>query len=100
MCILLLYSVRGKPRFLQKYSFLPRTEVLSQSLPVKMSSSMAQAESSSPKASPSSRTLDDTMREPSVSVPDVVVLDSLHPDEKPKDFMDPKKDLWLSTVDG
>jgi len=40
------------------------------------------------------------MREPSISVPDVVVLDSLHPDEKPKIFMDPKKDLWLSTVDG
>lgn len=100
MCSLLLYSMQGKPCFLQRYSFLPGTDVLSQSLLAKMSSSAAQAEGSSPKASPSLRTLDDTMREPSISVPDVVVLDSLHPDEKPKIFMDPKKDLWLSTVDG
>ncbi|KAJ4296014.1 hypothetical protein N0V88_004716 [Collariella sp. IMI 366227] len=46
------------------------------------------------------RTLDDVMREPSATVPDVVVLESLPEDSTPKDTIDPKEDLWLSTVDG
>jgi len=40
------------------------------------------------------------MRAPSTNVPDVVVLDSVDADEKPKVVMNLKKDLWLSTVDG
>lgn len=48
----------------------------------------------------SGRTLDATMRAPSTNVPDVVVLDFVHPEEKPKVVMNLKKDLWLSTVDG
>jgi hypothetical protein len=51
-------------------------------------------------ASGSGRTLDETMRAPSTSVPDVVVLDFVEADEKPKVVMNLKKDLWLSTVDG
>ena len=47
-----------------------------------------------------SRTLDDVMREPSRTVPDVVVLDSLPDTAGRKDVLDPKEDLWLSTVDG
>ncbi|KAL2262330.1 hypothetical protein VTK26DRAFT_1716 [Humicola hyalothermophila] len=47
----------------------------------------------------SSRTLNDAMREPSTTVPDVVVLESL-PEESPTEVLDPKEDLWLSTVDG
>lgn len=55
--------------------------------------------SRSPRRAPS-RTLDETMRQPSTAVPDVVVLDSEYLEEKRKVFIDPKKDLWLSTVDG
>ncbi len=33
-------------------------------------------------------------------MPDVVVLDFVHVEEKPKVVMNPEKDLWLSTVDG
>lgn len=51
-------------------------------------------------ASGSGRTLDETMRAPSTNVPDVVVLDFVDVEEKPKFVMNPKKDLWLSTVDG
>jgi hypothetical protein len=40
------------------------------------------------------------MREPSRTVPDVVVLDSLPDTAGRKDVLDPKEDLWLSTVDG
>lgn len=40
------------------------------------------------------------MRQPSTAVPGVVVLDSEYLEEKRKVFIDPKKDLWLSTVDG
>jgi hypothetical protein len=52
--------------------------------------------------SSTTRTLRDVMQEPSTSVPDVVVLDSLsEPEEpEPKDVLDPKQDLWLSTADG
>jgi len=51
-------------------------------------------------ASGSGRTLDATMRAPSTNAPDVVVLDFVHAEERPKAVMNPKKDLWLSTVDG
>ncbi|KFY31145.1 hypothetical protein V493_01355 [Pseudogymnoascus sp. VKM F-4281 (FW-2241)] len=45
-------------------------------------------------------TLADTMREPSVVVPAVVVLDEAHEEVPRKVFVSAKKDLWLSTVDG
>lgn len=66
----------------------------------KMSSSTAHAEGSSPRGRESLRTIDNTMRELSTAAPVVVVLDSVPLEEKPKVFEDPKKDLWLSTVDG
>ncbi|KAK4244808.1 hypothetical protein C7999DRAFT_16971 [Corynascus novoguineensis] len=47
-----------------------------------------------------SRTLDDVMREPSRTAPDVVVLDSLPEPTRRKDTLDPREDLWLSTADG
>jgi hypothetical protein len=43
--------------------------------------------------------LHDAMVAPSAS-PDVVVLDFVDEDSKYKEVADPKKDLWLSTVDG
>ncbi|KAL2142318.1 hypothetical protein VTI28DRAFT_1327 [Corynascus sepedonium] len=47
-----------------------------------------------------SRTLDDVMREPSRTAPDVVVLDSVPETTRRKDTLDPREDLWLSTADG
>ena len=47
-----------------------------------------------------SRTLADVMREPSTTTPGVMVLDSLPEIAGRKDVLDPKEDLWLSTVDG
>ncbi|KAL2064900.1 hypothetical protein VTL71DRAFT_4040 [Oculimacula yallundae] len=44
--------------------------------------------------------LDAVMRAPSTTTPDVVVLDFIREEVKPKDLIDPKKDLWLSTADG
>lgn len=46
-----------------------------------------------------SASLHDAMVAPSAS-PDVVVIDFLDEDSKFKEVVDPKKDLWLSTVDG
>lgn len=46
------------------------------------------------------RSLDAEMRAPSTTTPDVVVLDYVDDDMKIKEVADPKKDLWLSTVDG
>lgn len=43
--------------------------------------------------------LDAAMRAPSAA-PDVVVLDFVDDDMKIKEPADPKKDLWLSSVDG
>lgn len=40
------------------------------------------------------------MREPSRAVPDVVVLDSLPEPTGRRETLDPKEDLWLTTVDG
>jgi hypothetical protein len=40
------------------------------------------------------------MRAPSTTTPDVVVLDYVEDDMKFKEMADPKKDLWLSSVDG
>ena len=45
-------------------------------------------------------TLGDVMRAPSITPPDVVVLDSLPETPVRKDVLDPNEDLWLSTVDG
>jgi hypothetical protein len=44
--------------------------------------------------------LDAAMRAPSTTTPDVIVLDFVDEEFKVKDVADPKKDLWLSTVDG
>jgi hypothetical protein len=45
-------------------------------------------------------TLGDVMRGPSITPPDVVVLDSLPETPVRKDVLDPNEDLWLSTADG
>lgn len=44
--------------------------------------------------------LEAAMRAPSTISPDVVVLGYIEEERKAKDMADPKKDLWLSTVDG
>ncbi|KAI9640798.1 hypothetical protein NHQ30_010638, partial [Ciborinia camelliae] len=44
--------------------------------------------------------LDAAMRAPSTTTPDVVVLGFLDEDIKIKEAADPKKDLWVSSVDG
>ncbi|RFU29666.1 hypothetical protein B7463_g6659, partial [Scytalidium lignicola] len=44
--------------------------------------------------------LDAAMRAPSTTTPDVVVLDFVEEEKKPKEVIDPTKDLWLSSVDG
>lgn len=46
------------------------------------------------------RSLDAEMRAPSTTTPDVVVLDFIDHDAKFKELADPKKDLWLTSVDG
>ncbi|KAK0656734.1 hypothetical protein B0T16DRAFT_452269 [Cercophora newfieldiana] len=46
------------------------------------------------------RTLDDVMRAPSSTLPDVVVLESMPEGLNRKELLDPKEDLWLSTADG
>ncbi|KAG0650661.1 hypothetical protein D0Z07_2533 [Hyphodiscus hymeniophilus] len=46
------------------------------------------------------RSLDAEMRAPSTTTPDVVVLDFVEDDTRVKEVADPKKDLWLSSVDG
>ena len=53
-----------------------------------------------PRQSTPRRTLDDVMREPSRALPEVVVLDSLPEPSGRKETLDPKEDLWLTTVDG
>jgi hypothetical protein len=45
-------------------------------------------------------TLDDVMRAPSTQAPAVVVLDTTHDEKNRKDVLNPREDLWLSTVDG
>ncbi|PQE27145.1 hypothetical protein CJF32_00000111 [Rutstroemia sp. NJR-2017a WRK4] len=44
--------------------------------------------------------LDAAMRAPSTNAPDVVVLSFLDEDVKVKEVADPKKDLWVSSIDG
>ena len=44
--------------------------------------------------------MDAEMRAPSNTTPDIVVLDFVEDDTKAKEVADPKKDLWLSSVDG
>ncbi|TAQ90460.1 hypothetical protein B7494_g1182 [Chlorociboria aeruginascens] len=46
------------------------------------------------------RSLDAAMRAPSTISPDVIVLDFVEEDVKAKEVANPKKDLWLSSVDG
>ncbi|KAK4165690.1 hypothetical protein QBC43DRAFT_192941, partial [Cladorrhinum sp. PSN259] len=47
------------------------------------------------------RTLGDVMREPSITTPDVVVLDN-EPEDRPvrQRALNPREDLWLTTADG
>jgi len=52
------------------------------------------------RSGPSETSLDAAMRAPSNHSPDVVVLDFIEQDVKTPERADPKKDLWLSTVDG
>ena len=44
--------------------------------------------------------MDAAMRAPSTTTPDVVVLDFVDEEVQVKEIADPKRDLWLSTVDG
>ncbi|KAH8905447.1 hypothetical protein BR93DRAFT_970237 [Coniochaeta sp. PMI_546] len=46
------------------------------------------------------RTLEDVMRAPSSTLPDVIVLESLPEGIDRKEVLDPKEDLWLTTADG
>ena len=46
------------------------------------------------------RTLHAAMVAPSITSPDVVVIDSVDAEVKVHEIVDPKKDLWISTVDG
>jgi len=48
---------------------------------------------------PAEMSLDAAMRAPSTTTPDVVVVDYLEQEVKPKS-PDPRKDLWISSVDG
>ena len=45
-------------------------------------------------------TLGSVMEAPSTTTPDVVVLDALDEDVKPREVADPRRDLWLSSSDG
>lgn len=63
---------------------------MAQSVPPRMPPGFVGGESS----------LDAVMRAPSTTAPDVVVLDFVKEEVKPRECVDPKKDLWLSTVDG
>lgn len=46
------------------------------------------------------RTLDEVMRAPSSTQPDVIVLESLPEGLDCKEVLNPKEDLWLTTADG
>ncbi|KAF3346331.1 Putative E3 ubiquitin protein ligase [Verticillium dahliae VDG2] len=46
------------------------------------------------------RTLDDTMRAPTSTTPDVVVLEHAHNEKKAKDAPNLREDFWLSSSDG
>jgi len=52
------------------------------------------------RSGPSETNLDAAMRAPSTQSPDVVVLDFIDEEVRIPERADPKKDLWLSTVDG
>jgi len=44
--------------------------------------------------------LDAAMRAPSTTTPEVVVLDCVEEEVKVEEIADPRRDLYLSTVDG
>ncbi|KAI4601493.1 hypothetical protein KJ359_011622 [Pestalotiopsis sp. 9143b] len=46
------------------------------------------------------RTLDDVMRSPSTNAPGVVVLDTTYEEKSRKNSLNPREDLWMSTIDG
>lgn len=58
------------------------------------------AQSGTPRTNRGETSLDAAMRAPSTTTPDVVVLSFVDEDIKVKEVADPKKDLWVSSVDG
>jgi len=53
-----------------------------------------------PAADRGETSLDAAMRAPSTTTPEVVVLDYVEEEVKVKEIADPRRDLYLSTVDG
>jgi len=56
--------------------------------------------SGQPAAERGETSLDAAMRAPSTTTPEVVVLDYVEEEVKVKEIVDPRRDLYLSTVDG
>jgi hypothetical protein len=56
--------------------------------------------SGQPAAERAETSLDAAMRAPSTTTPEVVVLDYVEEEVKVKEVVDPRRDLYLSTVDG
>lgn len=61
---------------------------------------MARTRASGQSAERGETSLDAAMRAPSTTTPEVVVLDYVEEEAKEKEVADPKRDLYLSTVDG
>ncbi|PMD25018.1 hypothetical protein NA56DRAFT_594243 [Hyaloscypha hepaticicola] len=61
---------------------------------------MARTRASGQPAERGETSLDAAMRAPSTTTPEVVVLDYVEEEAKEKEVADPKRDLYLSTVDG
>ena len=56
--------------------------------------------SSSTPGRATSHTLDDVMRAPSRTAPDIIVLGAFPEGLNRTEALDPREDLWLSTADG
>lgn len=63
-------------------------------------SGMLAAQAGNPRTNRGETSLGAAMRAPSTTTPDVVVLSFVDEDIKVKEAADPKKDLWVSSVDG
>ena len=63
-------------------------------------SGMLAAQAGNPRTNRGETSLGAAMRAPSTTTPDVVVLSFVDEDTKVKEVADPKKDLWVSSVDG
>lgn len=61
---------------------------------------MARTRASGQPAERGETSLDAAMRAPSTTTPEVVVLDYVEEEAKVIEIADPKRDLYLSTVDG